>query len=1050
MRLSKKLKVSFILLLVAICLPVLTLFVLAKIHHQTVHDEFVAFLNDEFGDNVQFKNLKLSYLHSFPNARISLDDVVLKDDSIIISTIGEVNLSLNPFKLIQKKIELKNLLIRDVTFNSVIDSLGNKPKLLAGKSKKDDSTHGEMLIRAELIRIKNCRLFFANEVKGNKTGIYIETAALKLRTVDSVLQITGELKGKLDSLVSNRNMLFHNQPIEAQDVVFNINRYTKKKEVVSGIVRSNSLELSPRLMMQPHKDGNLVELHIDGEDNFDVILGLFDFHLNLKAEQTNPDAKLRISYNQKGFVNPFLRPYSELDFSIINAQFEGTGLPFPVEVKEISGNYNNGEAHGPQSATLQVDTLNTLIHESYVHGRLLLKNLRDPYIDAHIVAGLDMEHMLPQKGNIRLTGSIDLDLNVDGKISEIKQFHLENKQQAFGNIQVHNLTLVLNEAGYSIELLNGNTILNNHILEVTTLVGTFNESAFHFEGLLENLDGFIVPNDQDLIGNFALHFDEIEVTKIDPGKQSDSQESNIFSALPDLSLEIILTGDKLISQIGDFSDIKLDCRVNQESLLVNEIQFDYKAGRFKGKGALGFDAKGLQNAEIEQMTIDFEESHSELNGALVFDSSGIKKANLFANLQFQTFDFSEFEKNFRKNGKDSASNSAIQFPEQLNIDFKLNAEKLIYKDAVLANTQLHLEADEKNAFLHNLNTTLPFGSLSANGSIKNYRDQKPDFTGKLDLLLDTIDVNRIMAMQVLGLPNIEGKRQKPRKKAFNHLPDNISFNLSVAANRVQYNNVNISDLKLLFNYQPTQIELNKLDFEVTDGMLKVHGHINHLPGEKPAGYLYSNANSLDINKIFRSFENFNQDVFTDQNTKGIISWSSHYYFTLDSNLVPLVNEDTWIINANVHEAHFKHVEPIEKTLFFVGHKAKDDMLVSNLNMTALMFQNKLYIRDVFMNDNIADLGLFGQLDLDENDMNLNIELSLSDLFFRSKKKRTIQTEEGEMSLDKDSKIFLKMVGPFKDGKISIQKKRDFLQTREELDQVIRSAAEYYKQKQNLQ
>ena len=103
-----------------------------------------------------------------------------------------------------------------------------------------------------------------------------------------------------------------------------------------------------------------------------------------------------------------------------------------------------------------------------------------------------------------------------------------------------------------------------------------------------------------------------------------------------------------------------------------------------------------------------------------------------------------------------------------------------------------------------------------------------------------------------------------------------------------------------------------------------------------------------------------------------------------------------------------------------------------------------------MNDNIANLGFFGEIDMEEKDMNFNIEVSLSDLFFRSKKKRSVQTTEGEIDLDNDSKLFLKMVGPFKDSKISIQKKHDFEKSREDLDNVIRSAANYFKQKQELQ
>ncbi|HPE56391.1 MAG TPA: AsmA family protein [Bacteroidales bacterium] len=1048
---KKRTKIILIVILMLIIAPFAGLYIMSKVHHHNVHNEFVAFLNHEFGDNIAFSDLEFSYINNFPYAQILLKNVVISDDTVILSTIGTIDISVNPFKLLKKQVELKKLLIADVNFRSVIDSLGNKPKLLAGKSKSDDSVHEAMLINAENIRLKNCHVYFANEVKGNQTGVYIESARLQLHSADSMLMITGEFDGNLDSLVSNHNVLFYDQPVLAREVEFNINRITKKKEVVGGYAMAQSLKLYPRLSMQPFEDGNLVELHIFGEDSFDVFLNLFEFHLDFDLNQTAPEAKLSLSYNQKGFVNPFQRPYSELDFSIQNAVFEGEDLPFPIEVAEITGNYNNGEKHSPETVELQIDTINTRINESFLNGRFKLQNLRDPYVDAHLMAELNMEHLIPKSGNIKLTGIIDLDLAINGKISEIRQFHLENKQKAFGKIEVHNLAVVLNDEGYAIELLNGNTILNNHILEITALVGTFNKSAFHFAGSLENLDRFVVPREENVIGDFSLHFDELDLTKIDFGDQEKKKQGNSgFPAFADLSLGVKLTGNKLITQFGDFTNLLLDCKLKQNELKIDKVNFEYKDGKFKGNGNVAFNKTGIQKADIQNMTIDFIDGHSVIKGEADFANNQVKSAVLLADLNFKTFDFTEFESLFAPKDKKKETKTPFVFPDKLNIDINMMAAELKYKDAVLKNTKLNIIANEKSAKLNTFQTMLPFGKLDASGLIDDYSSDEPYFAGNLNLELDTVDINNIMAMQVLGLPNIEGKSQQPKEKMISELPGNVNFKLNVNANQVYYQNIQISDLSMLLNYQPDAVRLRNLSFNIGDGAVKVNGQIDYSKGVKTTGYLYSNAHDLNINKILQSFDDFNQDVFTHDNTSGHIAWTSHYYFSLDSTLTPISNEDTWIINAHIQEAEFDSVAPIQNTLFFVGHKAKDNMLVSDLNMSALLFQNKLFIRDVFMNDNIANLGFFGEIDMEEKDMNFNIEVSLSDLFFRSKKKRSVQTTEGEIDLDNDSKLFLKMVGPFKDSKISIQKKHDFEKSREDLDNVIRSAANYFKQKQELQ
>ncbi len=71
----------------------------------------------------------------------------------------------------------------------------------------------------------------------------------------------------------------------------------------------------------------------------------------------------------------------------------------------------------------------------------------------------------------------------------------------------------------------------------------------------------------------------------------------------------------------------------------------------------------------------------------------------------------------------------------------------------------------------------------------------------------------------------------------------------------------------------------------------------------------------------------------------------------------------------------------------MGHKSKDKMIVKDLNVNAFLFKDEIYFTDVLMNDNIANLDVYGEVDLGEKELDVGIEISLSDLFFRSKKTR---------------------------------------------------------------
>ncbi len=1045
---KKRTKIILSTLVGLMITPVIVLFIFSKLHHNTVRGEFVAFIDHEFGDNIRFSDLKFSYLRHFPNAQILLTDVTIQDDSVVISTIGTVNILLDPIQLLRHKVKLRKLLIKDGTFHSVIDSLGNKPKLLAGKNKQSDSIHAAMVIEAESIELANCRLHFGNEIKHNDTWIQVYKAKLKIATQDSVLNFTGELEGRLDSLISNKTLLFANQEVKAKQIEFHFNRYSKKKELVGGLLYAGSLELKTSLTVQPHEDGNLIELHISGVDEFDAILDLFEFHIGIELEQTHPDAVLEIAYNQKGFVNPFNRPYSQLDFTIQNAEFEGPSLPYPLVVKEISGNYNNGEDHSPQTVALQIDTIDAKVSESFIKGRFKLNNMKDPEVDAHLNARVDMDHLFKKTGNLQLTGSIDLDLSLEGKISEIRQFHLEGRQQAYGKMEVHDLALVLNDQGYAIELLNGSTILNNHILEVTTLVGMFNKSAFHFEGHLENLDRYIIPREENLIGRFSLHFDELNLDQIDLGQDTVETQGFALTMFSGLAIEFVVSGDKLITPIGDLNNLKLDCKLKKDELKVQELVFDYDQSKTNGTGTVSFSKNGIERIDVKKITMRYPDEYAELQGSAFFGPPGLQRIQLMAGIDFNTFDVGKLINAINYLQGDTAKKgSGVKFPEEVDIQLNLHSAEMHYRDGQLFNTTVQIVADEDIAVLKNLQTDLPFGRLNANGKIRDYRSENIYYEGIADLYIDTLRINDLLALKIFGLPDLKPQKQKTAKRRSIKLPNNMDYQLNLHADQVSYNNAYIDDLEIDMSYNPDSVVLKKLHFNFTSGQVQVHGHVDHRNDQSATGYFYSNAHEIDINHFFRSFDDFGQDVFTQQNTSGSISWTSHYYFALDKNMVPLKSENTWILNATIHHAEFEEVEPIENTLFFVGHKSKDKMIISQLDINALMFQNKIYFRDVFMNDNIANLGVFGEIDLDKNDLNLNIEISLSDLFFRSKKKRVAQTLDGEVNMEKDSKIYLKMLGPLKDNKLSLERKHKFEQNREDLNEVIKSSAEYFRQKQ---
>jgi hypothetical protein len=305
-------------------------------------------------------------------------------------------------------------------------------------------------------------------------------------------------------------------------------------------------------------------------------------------------------------------------------------------------------------------------------------------------------------------------------------------------------------------------------------------------------------------------------------------------------------------------------------------------------------------------------------------------------------------------------------------------------------------------------------------------------------------------LRAFGFPGSENNKGVDKnsgtKKPLGGLPQNITLSLNVDAGYLSYKNATVSDLDLEINYTEKRVDIDHLKFRFAGGATDVHGYILKDQPDSYPGYIYSKVDSIEISDFFRSFDNLNQDVFTSENTMGKISWASHVYFEMNKDF-SLNNEKNLIIfNSKIMDAALDEVEPVQKTLFFVGHKSKDRMIIKDLNVNAFLYKEKIYFLDVLMNDNIANLDAYGEIDLGENELDIGIEISLSDLFFRSKKTRMVQTQAGEIDMEKDKKIFLQMAGPMAERKLSMINQRKFDNNRSEIMADIKKAQKEFSKK----
>ncbi|HBH23566.1 MAG TPA: hypothetical protein DDY13_09100 [Cytophagales bacterium] len=710
-RAIKTFLVVFLLLIVTL---VIVLFILSKEQYHTVHKKLVETIHEKFDGNIQFEDFTFSYLRSFPHVHLGLTDITIHDSNGGVSRLADLDILLNFRKILKKEIEIEKLLIKDAFFISEIDSLGNMPHIFPAGEKSKSKSSIPLVLNSHDVEIENSKIHLGNKVKGNKLYISVSKGLFNLEVANETIVISGDAEASLDTLISNHNLLFSNQPATLQDAVFKIDQKTGVKELEDGIIFAQTLELIPKIKMEPHEEGQLVDLSISSEGNFDTFLELFEFHSGLDLAQVNSDAKLSMSYIQHGIVSPFLRPYSEIDFEIIDAEFNGSALPFPVKNFSIIGNLNNGESHSPETTELVIDTLHAEVSDSYIHGRLKLTNLNDPIVNAHVISSIDLGHLIKENDNYSFSGLIDADLFIDGKISELRKLHLEGKQHAIGKINAQNLNILLKNKGHSINLLYGSTVLNNHIFEVTTVVGAFNESVFNFQGVFDNLDEYLISEQEELIGNISLNFKKIDLNNFNVERISDN--SNAGSSqfkLPKMSIDVNVTGKEVVSDFGTFSNFKLDSRINSNAILINDLVFDHQEGKVFANAGIFFE-----NNQIDSIVADISGKFRKLIFTPQNDAAKQKKEA-----------------------------SPVSFPTNIyaNINLEINEGQLL--NIPVQNLLLASNINGDKISVPNLSVDVFGGETRFSGQVQYNKKEIIDVIAKCEMNLDRLDLGSYVKKQ---------------------------------------------------------------------------------------------------------------------------------------------------------------------------------------------------------------------------------------------------------------------------------------------------------------
>lgn len=467
---------------------------------------------------------------------------------------------------------------------------------------------------------------------------------------------------------------------------------------------------------------------------------------------------------------------------------------------------------------------------------------------------------------------------------------------------------------------------------------------------------------------------------------------------------------------GECSDIKaLSAFIQQPSLadFQGSIQFQFASDKMQ--------ASKLYNVKLRPVNVSIpKQSISQLGGTISVedinkwqsasfqlkfkyegqaiaakkvDSNPLKNM-VFVEAQNFTFpkkwaDIDLSAENIRLNLLFPAWDEFFDAPEITSINVNDGIVKGVKFSSEIVGQFIELQGDASilnNALrLNNAAVWLNKKALSANVSmpgLKALLASQPNLLMAIEAKAETVDLNAFAPSLNTDTVNSQGSNST----------QNLDFNISIIldAELLNYDALSASNVYLNARLNPNEIEINKINASVFDGLLSANGNYTF---ESEKLNLYGFANEISTDKLLLQFNNFNQSYISYSNFKG----SADFRFSINDAAFTKNDLGNCKVYTHIYSAQLKNLPFLEdiksavKQNRFAKFILNEDELFRKLSFINLqeakanfVLQNQsLELSDAIFRSPEINLNTQGTYNITNKEIDFTLQFFLKDFFAKS-------------------------------------------------------------------
>ena len=624
---KKILKITGISLLIIVILLLVAPFIFQNQIKNMVRN----FINNSVNANVEFADVSLSFLSSFPQANVTVDVLKItnfepfKDETL--ASVKSLSFDMSIKELFKKADEgpvvVNSIYIDEALVNLKINKFGDANYDIAKEKENTDAStteSGNFSLSIEDYAITKSVFTYLDE--GSNTQLHVTELDHSGNGTfsESVSELNTKSEANVTLSIDSTEYLSNNRiKLDALiDLDLENSKYTFKEN--KGLVNDLPLEFSGYLQLV--EGGQDIDITFQNPGStFKDFLAVIPKTYSKNISNVETSGNFKVNGKIKGLVTETTIPTLDINIASNNASFKYPDLPKRVENISINAAIKNTTGN-VDDTFLDLKTLNFKIDEDEFKSSAVVKNLtKNMLVNANIDGVLNLANVTkayPIELENNLSGIIKAKLNTSFDMNAIET-NAYDRIKNNGNISVNDFVFSSADIVNPLNISQANVSFQPGTVTLENFKATTGKTDLNATGTINNLLGFLL-SDKKLKGDFNVISNTFLISDFMVEGGSDrpvnqSAEPNDALKIPAF-LDCTITADAktVVYDNLTLTNVKGKLLIKDETANLQNVTSDLLGGNLNMSGLVNTKSKtptfkmdlGMSNFDISQSFKDLD------------------------------------------------------------------------------------------------------------------------------------------------------------------------------------------------------------------------------------------------------------------------------------------------------------------------------------------------------------------------------------------------------------------------------------------------------------